>query len=341
MKGKKYILIHLGTWLIMILPTFFIMFGDFEQIHTDRLVIFLFNTLFTVFNFYLFFSLIIPQLYEKNKITLMIIISILFLIVYPLLQYEIFVLLNDIVDIKWRRIRYKDYFFSQAYSTTILYTGLAFLARFTIKWISDKQKQVELINQNQTSELALLRSQINPHFLFNTLNNIYSLVMKKSDNAPQAMMKLSEIMRYMLYETNTDKVLLEKENTYLQSYIELMQLRLKKKDFISFNVKGDTTCVEIAPMMLVPFVENAFKHCNKNVESPGITIEMEIEDKTMKYRVVNFLKSETTDDLEKTGGIGLNNIKRRLELLYPNKSRLNINKTEDKFEVVLQLELTS
>ena len=340
MRGKKYIYVHIGAWVTMILPTFLLMFGDSDQIPLDRVVVFVFNTLFTILNFYLFFSFVIPRLYDSNKIWWLVAVTVFFLILYPLFQYEIFVYLQHSVEITWKRVKFKDYFLSQAYSTTLLFTGLAYLSRFSIKWVTDRQKQVELVNQNQTSELALLRSQINPHFLFNTLNNIYSLVLKKSDNAPEAMMKLSEIMRYMLYETNTEKVLLENEVKYLESFIELMQLRLKNKDFIDFKVEGDTTCVLIAPMLLIPFVENAFKHCNKRVKSPGIKIEMTIDKKDLQFKVTNHKKTDDTENIEKAGGIGLNNIKRRLELLYPKKSSIEIFEQENIFAITLKVDLS-
>jgi two-component system, LytTR family, sensor kinase len=314
-----------------------LMFDSKEDFERDKFYIFIFNTLFTVINFYIFFSLIIPQLLNRKKIAFLVLIAVSFLVFYPLLQYNIFSFLRDNVNINWRRLKYKDYFLSQAYSTTALYTGLAFLARFTIKWVSEKQKQAELINQNQTSELALLRSQINPHFLFNTLNNIYSLVLKKSENAPEAMMKLSEILRYMLYETNSDRVPLEKEVKYLESYRELMQLRLKEKHFIAFEVKGDISKLSIPPMLLVPFVENAFKHCRKQAPSPGVTISLVVEGHKMDFRVVNYKKEDCLGEETTPGGIGLANIKRRLELLYPRKHKLEITEPGDRFEVRLEV----
>ena len=338
-KVRYHVLVHLGAWLIMIMPAFLLMFGNRQDFHYDRFVVFVFNTLFTIINFYLFFSLLIPQLYDKNKILLLLGITLLFLIFYPIFQYHLFLYLHEYLDIRWKRLKFKDFFMAQSYTTTLLYTGLAFLARFTIKWVSEKQKQADLINQNQTSELALLRSQINPHFLFNTLNNIYSLVLKKSDNAPQAMMKLSEIMRYMLYETNTDKVLLEKEVQYLESFIELLQLRIKAKDFILFKVEGVIANKEIAPMLLVPFVENAFKHCNKKAEAPGINILLMVNDNKLYFEVSNYKKENCQEDINTSGGIGLQNIQRRLGLLYPNKHSLTIESKEGKYNISLELEL--
>lgn len=202
-----------------------------------------------------------------------------------------------------------------------------------------RQLKTELSTQNKISEMALLKAQINPHFLFNTLNNIYSLIYQKSNEAPSAIMKLSELMRYMVYETNADKVPLEKEINYLKSYIELQLLRLKNKDFVAFTVEGNIYGKTIAPMLLIPFVENAFKHGDKKSENPGIVIHLVMEDEKMSFDVVNFFQQNGTMNKDETGGIGVLNVKRRLELIHPNSHSLNVSKTETQYNVHLELML--
>ena len=157
---------------------------------------------------------------------------------------------------------------------TFIFIVLAIFIKMSFEWLISEKQKSDLIAQTRASEIAQLRSQINPHFLFNTLNNIYSLVCRKSDDAPPAVMKLSEIMRYMLYDSDTDKVPLEKEISFLKSFIELQQLRLNTPDFIKFEVIGTAWNKLIAPMLLISFVENAFKHGNKNVSPPGISIKL-------------------------------------------------------------------
>ena len=212
----------------------------------------------------------------------------------------------------------------------------ALLIKFTVDWFRSQKQQSELITQNQTSELALLRSQVNPHFLFNTLNNIYSLVYQKSEDAPNAVMKLSSIMRYMLYDANTDKVLLSKEIEYLNSFIELQKLRFKSKDFVEIKIIGNVENQLIAPMLLIPFIENAFKHGNKKVDSPGIIINIHAMTNKIVYEIINYL-SEGNIKKDDTGGIGLNNTKRRLELLYHMNHKLNIVQTNDKYIVNFEI----
>jgi two-component system, LytTR family, sensor kinase len=220
---------------------------------------------------------------------------------------------------------------------TLIISIYAMLIRFSIDWFESQKYKDELIKERQASEIALLRSQINPHFLFNTLNNIYSLVYNKSDEAPEAVMKLSSIMRYMLYDSNTDFVPVVKEVEYLNSFIELQQLRITQKGFVEMEVNGSMENRTIAPMLLIPFVENAFKHGEKNHE-PGIIIVINLEPDQLVFTVENYVKDTNPATKEETGGFGLHNIKKRLELLYPDKHQLTLNLSEDKFKIKLTIQ---
>ena len=219
----------------------------------------------------------------------------------------------------------------------VIITGIyAILIRFMINWFESQKLRDELINQQQASELALMRSQVNPHFLFNTLNNIYSLVYRKSDEAPEAVMKLSSIMRYMLYDSAARKVPLEKEVEYLKSYIELQNLRIKHPDFVSLEIDGDIEGKTIAPMLLISFVENAFKHSNKS-QRPGIRIYLAALNGTIIFKVMNYLRHASSATDEPTGGISLGTIKRRLELIYPGKHKLLISQDTETFSINLEI----
>ncbi|MCX6242914.1 MAG: histidine kinase [Bacteroidetes bacterium] len=217
----------------------------------------------------------------------------------------------------------------------IIFFIYSLLIRLAINWYENQKLQADFINQKQVSELALLRSQVNPHFFFNTLNNIYSLVYQKSDDAPEAVMKLSSIMRYMLYDATTDKVLLEKEIEYLKSFIELEKLRLRNKEFVSLDINGSAEGLTIAPMLLIPFVENAFKHASRTVPAPGIIVRLDIRPIEIKFEVKNFIRKNQQAPTDQQGGIGLSNIRRRLELLYPQKYSLDIKPDGDVFCVKL------
>jgi two-component system LytT family sensor kinase len=219
---------------------------------------------------------------------------------------------------------------------TLIISIYAMLIRFSIDWFESQKYKDELIKERQAGEIALLRSQVNPHFLFNTLNNIYSLVYSKSDEAPEAVMKLSSIMRYMLYDSNSDFVPVVKEVEYLNSFIELQQLRITQKGFIEIKVLGSMENLTIAPMLLIPFVENAFKHGEKNHE-PGVIIHLKLEPGKLFFTVENYLKHNNQAPMEESGGFGLQNIKRRLGLLYPDKHDLRINMSEDKYKIELTI----
>jgi two-component system, LytTR family, sensor kinase len=212
----------------------------------------------------------------------------------------------------------------------------AILIRFMINWFESQKLKDELINQQQASELALLRSQVNPHFLFNTLNNIYSLVYRKSDEAPGAIMKLSSIMRYMLYDSAAQKVPLEKEIEYLKSFIELQNLRTKYPDFVSLQIDGSTEGQTIAPMLLISFVENAYKHSSK-YHRPGIRIHLSSLNEMINFEVINYIKKTASANEEPSSGIGLVTIRRRLELIYPGKHKLLISQETETFRINLEI----
>ena len=201
------------------------------------------------------------------------------------------------------------------------------------------QVKEQLKKQNTESELNLLRSQVNPHFLFNTLNNINSLVYKNPDLTYQSIIKLSDIMRYMLNESNIHTVAIENEIAYLQSYIGLQQLRLDNKEFVQFNISGEFEGKYIAPMLFIAFVENAFKYADKNVKSPGIVIDLNINENKLIFEVQNFKKKFVSPDLTNSNGIGISNVKRRLELIYPNRHELLIFNTEEKYHSKLKIQL--
>ena len=214
----------------------------------------------------------------------------------------------------------------------------------TYQIISDRIKTESLLaakqQENLKTELSFLRSQISPHFLFNIMNNIAAMVRLKSDEVEPTIHKLSTLMQYMLYETDEDKVLLQNEIEYLQSYIDLQQQRFSEKLtlHVSLDVKENWHTVE--PMLLIPFVENAFKHGTGLVQNPVIEIELKAENDKLSFFVKNkFVQSEKVKD--KTSGIGLANVKRRLELLYGNRHQLAINKTDEWFIVSLQLTFKS
>ena len=200
------------------------------------------------------------------------------------------------------------------------------------------QRNKEKQNENLKTELSFLRSQISPHFLFNVLNNITALARLKSDELEPTVLKLSSLMRYMLYETDEDKVVIKNEVEYMQDYIALQRQRYGDELMLETVFDINEPWHTIEPMLLIPFVENAFKHGGSLIQHPEIYIYLAVDHNQLHFTVKNkFEEQETTKD--KTSGIGLANVIRRLELLYPEKHSLLIDKKEDWFTVSLQVTL--
>ena len=204
------------------------------------------------------------------------------------------------------------------------------------QWLSAEQREKLIETEKLNTELSFLKSQINPHFLFNTLNNIYSLAIVKSDETAAAVMKLSSIMRYVLSDTKQHLVPLEKEIEFIQHYIDLQNLRLTDKIKINFIVNGEQDEKQIAPLLFIPFVENAFKYGISTKEHSEINITINIKPNEIEFITDNRILALETD-AEKKNGIGLKNTRRRLEILYADKHTLEIHRKEDHFYVNLKI----
>lgn len=211
------------------------------------------------------------------------------------------------------------------------------------KLVLDKMKSDKLSRERETenlkTELSFLRSQVSPHFMFNVLNNMVALARKQSDQLETSLIKLSSLMRYMLYETDDDKVLLEKEVEYVKSYIDLQRLRFGKNVAVNVDIQNVEGGYEIEPMLLIPFVENAFKHGTGLIECAQIDIEMSVKNNILYFSARNKYNEQSSEIKDKTSGIGLTNVQRRLNLLYGNNHSLLINKKDNWFTISLQLNL--
>ncbi|HTR28700.1 MAG TPA: histidine kinase [Puia sp.] len=205
--------------------------------------------------------------------------------------------------------------------------------------IREQQRAKEKETENLKTELSFLRSQVSPHFMFNVLNNMVALARKKSDLLEPSLIKLSSLLRYMLYETDEDKVLLEKEIDYLKSYIELQAQRFGKNVDIQCRFESVTGGFVIEPMLLIPFVENAFKHGTGLVPQAQIDIRLKLENGQLFFCVRNRYHETQEWEKDKTSGIGLTNVKRRLNLLYPKSHSLEISKEGGWYSVLLKLNL--
>ncbi len=208
------------------------------------------------------------------------------------------------------------------------------------RWLNTEQNRKETENEKLNTELSFLKSQINPHFFFNTLNNIYSLAIVRSEKTAPAVMKLSAIMRYILTETERNLVPLDNEVEFIHNYIDLQQVRLTDKVQVDFTITANTGELLIAPLIFIPFVENAFKYGVSTKEKSSITIKLETDGSNIKFTASNFIVQSENTMLENTG-IGINNVKRRLELLYPGKHSLVVKEENGFYFVNLQINTRS
>lgn len=294
--------------------------------NNNRVVVALFSILLLAPAVYINNLLILP--YFKKKRTLFFILFVVNTIVFTLVA----VLLIVISTKQDLAVRMFVNFFG------IMILALVFATSIKLARDSFTRRQ-----QEKEAELKLLKAQLNPHFLFNTLNNLYGLSVVKSDKLPALMLKLSDLLRYSLYETKEKLVPLEKEIEYLENYISLEKIRLEDKTDIQFTKSGDVLTKKIAPMLLIVFVENAFKHLGV-LETAKSKVVVSIEEKEGKlfFNCENTLDNSNikTENLEQgKSGIGLQNAKKRLALLYPNKHDFKISKSANSYKITLNISL--
>jgi len=205
-------------------------------------------------------------------------------------------------------------------------------------WQKEREQHSEVARDKTMAELKLLKQQLNPHFLLNTLNNIYSLSYRGKPNASEMILKLSENMKYMLYESEQEKVALEDELRFLRNYIELNLLKIDEPNQVNWSIKGETNAFKIAPLLLIPLVENAFKYGNLNQEKQQIDISIEISKKgKLLLETTNSVRA--SPNFYEKSGVGLKNVKKRLELLYPDQYELRANEEGNMFHLKLEIEL--
>jgi LytS/YehU family sensor histidine kinase len=221
--------------------------------------------------------------------------------------------------------------------TSFLITGFSLGLRLTNKYIENEKQRKELEKERLNSELAFLKNQISPHFFFNTLNNIYSLVQINTDDAQKSILKLSKLMRYLLYETEHGNIQLSQEIEFMKNYIDLMKLRLTQKVDLKVVFPDQYSDTSIPPLLFIPFVENALKHGISYRGPSFVHILMEVNDREIVFTCTNSIVTKTENSTD--SGIGLENIKKRLALLFPQSHSLNMEQTDTSFHVQLTIYL--
>jgi hypothetical protein len=346
----RRILLHILFWLVVMtiltiiygagMPDYWLtigIVGMFMPIHVGY--------------FYLIAYLIIPRFFDRKKYAQFVLLFLLIVLGSTLAFRLMEILVADPIiynavkkndpTFVWHKLDgtirqqlSKPAYLISAFEQTNIFVWIALSVKFFKMWFDRRQAAIE-------AELNFLKGQLHPHFLFNTLNNLYALTLKQSPQSPGVVMGLAEILRYMLYEANTEVVQLERDISILKSYIELEKIRYEERLDINFSINGLNAECKIAPLLILPLVENAFKHgASEQIGQAWINMDLRVKNNALKFKISNS-KPETAvhDDRPHHVSIGLANVRKRLEILYPSAHHLKIMDEEDVFAVILEIDL--
>lgn len=329
-KNKRQFFIHIFIWGILYSVILFFVYAEIKDI-TLKVCL---RITFTAVIFYTNYSLLVPYFLLKKKILpylfcVVILLLISYLIILNVFGFEFYDSRN-LLDKRPSKFTIIIFF-----NSVIIIIGT--IIRLYEQWIENDRINKEIEVKKNKTELESLKNQLNPHFLFNSLNSIYSLSTKKSNDTPEAVIMLSELMRYMLYKANDKKVLLKDELQYIENYIKLQHIRIAKNKNVKINIKGVISTQKISPLLFISYIENAFKYGTDFNGNTEIEIDISVKDNELQFKCVNIIGNRPKD--EESSGIGMQNTKNRLELLYPDKHWLTTIENDNKFMVDLKLKI--
>jgi len=345
MKRSAIIFLHAGYWILyLLLLTLFVLFlnaGGVKTIAQGHQKIFgvirlmgCITVLPALASFYTFYALLFNRYLSKKKIVALCIaglITILLSGIIGIISLNVLTLGNVAINSNITVLLNVLLFMSML---ALIHGVIALVMKGFITWYGDIKIKEALQQKNFETELALVKSQLHPHFLFNTINNIDVLIEKDAAKASAYLNKLSDIMRFMLYETKTTTIPLQKELTYINKYIDLQKIRTANANFVQYSTQGNTSKWMIAPMLFIPFIENAFKHSGSKKNETAIVIKISAGDKALDFYCENYC-SDNPLATQESGGAGNSLIQKRLDLLYPGKHLLAVKKDGPVFKVQL------
>lgn len=334
--SRKPWVLHVLFWVFVF--TMMLLAGEDNSTSPLEIIRKLINIAFYILVVYINLGYLIPKyLSQKNFMTYCLLLLAMVAVFTPIKVLLLYITYDE-VDPKEFLIMHQHFIFLLLF----LIAGGSTVIKIISDWQRHQLDRKDLETQRMQSEIKFLKSQINPHFLFNTLNSLYALTLKKSDKAPEIVIKLSEMMRYMLYECNERRVPLEKEVNYIQNYLDLERLRQSGQSDIQFRVEGQITDQTIAPLIFIPFLENSFKHgLHHQIGDGYVHVIMKVLDSKLLLRILNSKPIQMPFPADKpSGGIGLVNVQRRLNLLYPNQYKLDILDSDKEHIVELSLDLS-
>jgi len=333
---SAFISFHVLAWLLWLsLPVFFrrTEHGQKDDWTNFFTWVYIVSNIYWIFLFYFNANFLIPQYINKRRVWQ-------YLAILVILYFAVVLQMDFVFQFEKPKSKFSFYHLPFFFIFPFLFVW----AMSTVyRTVSDKVKTDQLLkdreNENLKTELSFLRSQVSPHFLFNTLNNMVAMARLRSDKLEPSLIKLSGLMRYMLYESDEQKVLLSREIEYVTSYIDLQKLRFGKDMQVKVNMNDREESHLIEPMLLIPFIENAFKHGTGMIQQPEIDISLEVNKGILDFRIRNKYNGESNEIKDNTSGIGLTNVMRRLNLLYDKRHILEMDKQDGWFTVSLQLKL--
>jgi two-component system, LytTR family, sensor kinase len=340
MKKSVEIIINIVLWffIISLLYTYGrLKVGDFSVLDFLRFVIPILVACFI--DFYLFYFIVPHFLKRKRFIFLTVVLffsSVFFVLLINFFFRFQHLAIGYSLEFSFKYFPFSFILFFITFPIAILGGSL----KGAILWNNSiaEKKALEKKHLESKTALLLLKAQLNPHFLFNSLNNIDILIEENPKTASEYLKKLSEVLRYVLYETKEDETELAKEITQIKSYIELQRIRTDNSRYVNFNITGKLKEQKIAPMIFLPFIENAFKHSKNKTIDNAIDIEFELHENKVKMVCKNYYEANQLEVI-KNEGLGIETIKQRLNLLYPENHELIINKTEHWFNVAISIKL--
>jgi LytS/YehU family sensor histidine kinase len=323
---KIFVLIHIACWMLLSLLIAF-------QLSEDNSYWLTLTVGFILTGLYVFYShfFLLTRYSGKRKKGAYFIRLVGIMLTGPFLY-----LLFHYKKMETLQLFFEHYVISLVSIVTV-FIFLSWLARVIENLVINTIKKEQLEKQAVEAELHYLKSQINPHFLFNTLNNIHTLVYKQAPAAPEAVMQLASLMRYMIYESNAPTVPLTREIKYLQDYVSLQQLRYKQSPIVDLKVEGEIEACHIAPLLFIHLLENAYKHSPARPNPGDLKVRMKVKEDLLTFSVQNPVGKNQANNLDTAGGIGLLNVRKRLALLYPGQHMLEIRSEDETFAVVLKI----
>lgn len=344
--GNHKILVHILFWfvyllVITVLSATFYDKASFSEIFLQLSISLWIDVAATYFTAYY----LLPKFLLKKRYFAFCLLMFISVIAFVLLQrvMQVYISWPLFYPESAKKVVFSD--FNPAYSVVNIYAVVFIVtsARLFKYWFVNQNRAYELEKQKIEAELKYLKSQVHPHFLFNTLNNLYALTLDKSELAPAVVLRLSDLLSYMLYDANERMVPLHKEIDLVDNYIELENLRRGGELNIDYKKEVDQPMIPVAPLLFIPFIENCFKHGVWNdAGMPEISIKLIIKDYQLYFEISNTVSPDPEgENISKGEGIGLKNVQRRLEILYPESHSLKIEEKDGKYIVILELELLS